>query len=85
MIPKLRRSFRLSGHVTSIWLEREFWEALDVIAEANKVPLRALMSEVDALRCQSPEPTSMASTLRVLCLNYYRQRVEQLGQSNERN
>jgi predicted DNA-binding ribbon-helix-helix protein len=76
MIPKLRRSFRLSGHVTSIWLEREFWEALDVIAEANKVPLRALMSEVDTLRCQSPDPTSMASTLRVLCLDYYRQRAE---------
>ncbi len=60
-----KRSLSLAGHRTSVALEREFWEALERIAEAGGDTLAGLVTRLDALR----DPTHpLASALRVEAL-----------------
>lgn len=63
------RSLRLSGHSTSIRLERAFWRILDDIAAAQGVStpkfLSKLHEEVLELHGEAPNFTSM---LRTTCL-----------------
>ena len=46
----LRRSFRLSGHKTSLSLERIFWELLKSEAAAQKRSMTDLIAEIDDSR-----------------------------------
>ncbi|MEO1331372.1 MAG: ribbon-helix-helix domain-containing protein [Pseudomonadota bacterium] len=63
------RSIRLSGHATSIRLEAAFWAIIDEIAanQGLSTPkfLSMLYSEVEELRGEVPNFTSM---LRTTCL-----------------
>jgi len=61
-----KHSFSLSGHRTSVALEPEFWAALGEIAEAEGVPLSALVTRIDAERT---EGRPLASALRVFALS----------------
>ncbi len=61
----VKRSFTLAGHRTSVALEREFWEALTMLAAARGLTLFALVAEVDAGR-DTERP--LASALRVHAL-----------------
>jgi predicted DNA-binding ribbon-helix-helix protein len=63
-----KRSFSLSGHRTSVALEKEFWGALVAIATERPQTLSALVTSVDAGR--APGQT-LASALRVVALNHY--------------
>lgn len=69
------RAIRLHGHVTSIRLERAFWEVLERIAaeEGTTVPrfCATLHDEVLALR---GEIGNFASLLRVTCLTWLENR-----------
>ncbi|MGF1650334.1 MAG: ribbon-helix-helix domain-containing protein [Hyphomicrobiaceae bacterium] len=46
----LKRSFRISGHETSISLEPDFWSALSTLAEADGTNLTDLVAEIDRAR-----------------------------------
>ena len=62
----LKRSFRIAGHRTSIALEAEFWQALEVAAERRDQTVALLVEDLDAARADTARP--LASTLRVFAL-----------------
>jgi predicted DNA-binding ribbon-helix-helix protein len=61
----VKRSMMIAGHATSISLEPVFWEALREAAEAEGLPLNALVARIDADRVQEPNPANLASAIRV--------------------
>ena len=60
----VKRSITIAGHQTSISLEPVFWAALEAAAAARRLPLSALVAQVDALRIAQPAPPNLASALR---------------------
>jgi predicted DNA-binding ribbon-helix-helix protein len=61
----IKRSMMIAGHATSISLEPVFWEALRAAAEAEELPLSALVARIDAERIEAREPPNLASAIRV--------------------
>ena len=61
----IKRSMMIAGHATSISLEPIFWDALREAAEAESLPLNALVARIDAERVQAPNPPNLASAIRV--------------------
>ena len=61
----VKRSVMIAGHATSISLEPVFWDALKEAAEAEGLPLSALVARIDAERIQAPAPANLASAIRV--------------------
>jgi predicted DNA-binding ribbon-helix-helix protein len=55
----------IAGHATSISMEPVFWDALREAAEAEGVPLNALVARIDAERIERAEPANLASAIRV--------------------
>ena len=55
----------IAGHATSISLEPIFWDALKAAAEAERVPLSALVARIDAERIGAADPPNLASAIRV--------------------
>jgi predicted DNA-binding ribbon-helix-helix protein len=60
-----KRSIMIAGHATSVSLEPVFWEALRTAAEAESLPLNALVARIDAERVQAADPPNLASAIRV--------------------
>jgi predicted DNA-binding ribbon-helix-helix protein len=61
----IKRSVMIAGHSTSISLEPIFWDALREAAQAEMLPLNALVARIDAERVRSPDPPNLASAIRV--------------------
>jgi predicted DNA-binding ribbon-helix-helix protein len=61
----VKRSMMIAGHATSISLEPIFWAALREAAEAEGLPLNALVARIDAERIQGADPPNLASAIRV--------------------
>ncbi len=61
----VKRSMMIAGHATSISLEPIFWEALREAAEAEALPLNALVARIDAERVQGRNPPNLGSAIRV--------------------
>lgn len=61
----VKRSVMIAGHATSISLEPVFWDALKAAAEDEGVPLSALVARIDAARIEQPDPSNLASAIRV--------------------
>jgi predicted DNA-binding ribbon-helix-helix protein len=61
----VKRSMMIAGHATSISLEPIFWEALRAAAEAENLPLNALVARIDAERVEADNPPNLASAIRV--------------------
>ena len=61
----IKRSIMIAGHSTSISLEPVFWDALREAAEAEKLPLNALVARIDAERIVARDPPNLASAIRV--------------------
>ena len=61
----VKRSMMIAGHATSISLEPIFWDALREAAEAEALPLNALVARIDAERILAPDPPNLASAVRV--------------------
>ncbi|HEY5710505.1 MAG TPA: ribbon-helix-helix domain-containing protein [Allosphingosinicella sp.] len=62
----VKRSIMIAGHATSISLEPVFWEALRAAAEAEALPLNALVARIDAERvATAADPPNLASAIRV--------------------
>ena len=64
----VKRSVMIAGHATSISLEPAFWDALLRAAEAEHVPVSALVARIDAERVAHPNPANLASAVRVWLL-----------------
>lgn len=60
----VKRSVTIAGHQTSISLEPVFWTALEEAAAAHRLPLSALIAEIDAVRIRADDPPNLASALR---------------------
>ena len=65
MAGPVKRSVMIAGHATSISLEPVFWEALKAAAEAEGMPLSALVARIDAARVQERDPPNLGSAIRV--------------------
>jgi predicted DNA-binding ribbon-helix-helix protein len=61
----VKRSMMIAGHATSISLEPVFWAALREAAEAEGLPVSALVARIDAERVEASEPANLASAIRV--------------------
>ena len=61
----VRRSMMVAGHATSISLEPVFWDALREAADAEGLPLNALVARIDAERVEAADPPNLASAVRV--------------------
>ncbi len=60
----VKRSIMIAGHSTSISLEPVFWEALKAAAEAEGVPVSALVARIDAERVEARDPPNLGSAIR---------------------
>lgn len=61
----MKRSIMIAGHATSISLEPVFWDALRDAAADEGLPLNALVARIDAERVAGPDPSNLASAIRV--------------------
>lgn len=67
-----KHSATLHGHRTSFTLEEPFWLELKAIAEERRIPLAALLSEIDDAR--QPD-SNLSSALRVYVLQAVRAKL----------
>jgi predicted DNA-binding ribbon-helix-helix protein len=65
MAGPIKRSVMIAGHATSISLEPIFWEALKRAAEAEHLPISALVAQIDLKRIEADDPVNLASAIRV--------------------
>ena len=65
MAGPVKRSVMIAGHATSISLEPVFWDALKAAADAEKVPLSALVARIDAARIEQADSPNLARAIRV--------------------
>lgn len=65
------RSVRLGGHVTSIRLEKAFWDILEEIAMSQDMPFGKFLTSLhDEVLELSGTTGNFASLLRCACLTY---------------
>jgi predicted DNA-binding ribbon-helix-helix protein len=62
-----KRSVKISGHLTSVSLEEEFWRELKTLAKAEKLSLNALIDKIDKGRSGN-----LSSALRLYVLKHLR-------------
>ena len=63
--PPIKRSVEIAGHKTSISLEPVFWDLLRAAAQAEAIPINALVARIDAERIAAPTPPGLAGAIRV--------------------
>ena len=63
--PPVKRSIEIAGHKTSISLEPLFWELLRAAAEAERVPINALVAQIDAERILAATRPGLAGAIRL--------------------
>ena len=66
MVNQIKKSLILSGHKTSVAIEKDFWIALDKIAKNKNITIESLIQNID----QDERDGSLASAIRVFILNY---------------
>ena len=62
--PPTKRSVLIAGHSTSVSLEPMFWAALEDAARERRLPVNALVAEIDAERLHTPRPPNLTSAIR---------------------
>ncbi len=62
----IKRSITIKKHRTSISLEKEFWDALKIVAKEQNCSIQNLITQIDSKR-----KTSLASSIRVFLLKFY--------------
>ena len=76
-----KRSVTIAGHETSISLEPLFWQSLEQAAEAERLPVNALIARIDAERLHTPGgPPNLTSAIRQWLLL----RAQSLGGAGDR-
>jgi predicted DNA-binding ribbon-helix-helix protein len=71
MSGQIKRSITISGHRTSITLERPFWDELKEIACREKVSVTELVRQIDSRRDAAG---SLTSAIRVYILEQLKKR-----------
>ncbi|TIC86950.1 ribbon-helix-helix domain-containing protein [Crenobacter intestini] len=72
------RSLRLQGQVTSVRLERRFWQLLDEMADGEGRKTSSFIAELQSEVTQRRgEVGNLASLLRVVCTTYLERRLSQ--------
>jgi predicted DNA-binding ribbon-helix-helix protein len=72
MTPSIKKhTVVIAGHNTSITLEDEFWHELKLIAQAEKLPLKVLVAQVDANR----RVGNLSSAIRLFVIEYLRKKA----------
>jgi predicted DNA-binding ribbon-helix-helix protein len=67
-----KRSVSVAGHLTSISLEPQFWDALKEIASLTEYTIHELITLVDRKRTHE----NLSSALRCYALAYYQKGLE---------
>ncbi len=62
--PPVKRSVEIAGHKTSISLEPLFWDMLRSAAQAEGLPVNALVGRIDAERIAADQPPGLAGAIR---------------------
>ena len=62
----IKKSITIKKHRTSLSLEKEFWNALKIIAKEKKCSIENLVTKIDSER-----KASLASSIRVYLLKFY--------------
>ena len=62
----IKRSITIKKHRTSISLEKEFWDALKIVAKEQNCSIQNLITQIDSKR-----KTSLASSIRVFLLKFH--------------
>ncbi|MFL2816219.1 MAG: ribbon-helix-helix domain-containing protein [Alphaproteobacteria bacterium] len=70
MVNQIKKTVRLNGHTTSLALEKEFWEELNIIANDQSLSLNKLIEKIDTIERKG----SLASSIRVHILNILKAR-----------
>jgi len=55
----------IAGHQTSVSLEPVFWDKLKAAADAQALPVNALVARIDIERLDSGTPCGLASAIRL--------------------
>ena len=63
----IKKSITIKKHRTSLLLEKEFWDALEIISKEKQCSIEGLISKIDSAR-----QASLASSTRVFILQYFR-------------
>jgi len=63
--PPVKRSVEIAGHKTSISLEPVFWDMLRDAAQAEGLPINALVARIDSERIEAESPPGLAGAIRV--------------------
>lgn len=69
-MPLKKRSVKIMGHLTSVSLEEEFWDALKNIADQKNISLNTLIANIDTQRTESKSAGNLSSALRVFVLKW---------------
>lgn len=69
------RNVTISGHRTSIRLQREMWDAIEEICRREKITLHQLCSRI----AESKASRSLTSEVRVFVVSYYRAAADDEG------
>jgi predicted DNA-binding ribbon-helix-helix protein len=75
--PPLKRSVEIAGHKTSISLEPLFWELLKTAAQAEGLPINALVALIDAERIVAARPPGLGSAIRLWLVGWTVERLQQ--------
>ena len=62
----IKKSITIKKHRTSLSLEKEFWDALKIIAKEKKCSIENLVTKIDSER-----KVSLASSIRVYLLKFF--------------
>ena len=73
--PPRKRSVEIAGHKTSISLEPLFWELLKQAANAEGLPISALVARIDAERIKAPVPPGLGSAIRLWLVGWLARRL----------
>jgi predicted DNA-binding ribbon-helix-helix protein len=63
-----KHTVKINGHITSVFLETEFWEELQRISKDIGVSSDRLISEID----QKKSVSNLSSAIRLYILNHIR-------------
>ena len=63
----IKRSITINKHRTSLSLESEFWEAINIVSKIKNCSIETLITRIDLNR-----KTSLASSIRVFLLQFFK-------------
>ena len=63
-----KRSVSIHGHATSVALEPEFWEEVDLAAAQSGLSVSGMIRELDDIRLVTASEQGLASYIRVWAL-----------------